>query len=263
MKSRAHLKGHPIHPFLIPFPLAFFIGTLLFDILAYINDNPQLYTLALYMEAAGLVGGLLAAVPGIIDYVSVIPKNSSAKKRGARHGILNVTVVLLYGIALYYRLNAEDPNPMIFIVLEAIGTILLFISGWMGGTLVYRNQIGVDVRYANAGKWREEHFAEQQQVSMEDPGLQLNQMQLLHVGDKRIVLAKTEKGYAAFSDHCTHKGGSLAGGAMICGTVQCPWHGSQFDVQDGQVKAGPAKTGIATYPISVEGSKIVIDVRDR
>jgi len=75
-------------------------------------------------------------------------------------------------------------------------------------------------------------------------------MKLLHVGSKRIVLGKTEKGYVAFDDHCTHKGGSLAGGAMICSTVQCPWHGSQFDVTNGQVKAGPAKENIHTYPVT-------------
>ncbi len=53
-------------------------------------------------------------------------------------------------------------------------------------------------------------------------------MKLLHVGSTSIVLAKTEKSYVAFDDRFTHKGGSLAGGAMICETVQCPWHGSHF-----------------------------------
>jgi nitrite reductase/ring-hydroxylating ferredoxin subunit len=74
-------------------------------------------------------------------------------------------------------------------------------------------------------------------------------MKLLHVDGKRIVLARTEDGYVAFDDGCTHKGGSLAGGAMICGTVQCPWHGSQFDARTGDVKAGPAKKGITTYRV--------------
>ena len=72
-------------------------------------------------------------------------------------------------------------------------------------------------------------------------------MKLIHVKGKRIVIAKTEDAYVAFDDHCTHKGGSLAGGSMICGTVQCPWHGSQFSVIDGEVKAGPARTAIKTY----------------
>ena len=75
-------------------------------------------------------------------------------------------------------------------------------------------------------------------------------------GTKRIVLARTERGYVAFDDRCTHRGGSLAGGVMICGTVQCLWHGSQFDAATGQVKAGPAKTPINVYQVTEERDEI-------
>ena len=61
----------------------------------------------------------------------------------------------------------------------------------------------------------------------------------------RVVVARTEEGYAAFEDRCTHKGGPLSDGTLICGTVQCPWHGSQFDVHSGEVKCGPATEPIA------------------
>ena len=79
--------------------------------------------------------------------------------------------------------------------------------------------------------------------------LQVDQMKLLHVGSKRIVLARTDDGYVAFDDRCTHKGGSLAGGVMVCGTVQCLWQGSQFDVSTGKVKAGPAQKQIGVYQV--------------
>jgi len=87
-------------------------------------------------------------------------------------------------------------------------------------------------------------------VAREDE-LEIDQMKLLRVGDRRIVLARTEQGYAAFDDRCTHKGGPLADGLLICGTVQCPWHGSQFDTRTGAVRAGPATEPIATYRIEV------------
>jgi len=80
------------------------------------------------------------------------------------------------------------------------------------------------------------------------------------VDGKRIVLARTAKGYAAFSDGCTHKGGSLADGAMICGTVQCPWHGSQFDVSTGAVKAGPAEKGIDVYTVRERDGEIFLEL---
>src|SRR5829696_1310782 len=63
------------------------------------------------------------------------------------------------------------------------------------------------------------------------------------------AVACTEKGYAAFQDRCTHRGGPLSDGVLICGTVQCPWHGSQFDVHTGAVKCGPAEEEIAVYPM--------------
>jgi nitrite reductase/ring-hydroxylating ferredoxin subunit len=76
---------------------------------------------------------------------------------------------------------------------------------------------------------------------------------------KRIVLGRTETGYTAFTDRCTHRGGSLADGAMICGTVQCPWHGSQFDAHSGAVKAGPAKKEIEVYTVREQDGQIVLD----
>ena len=86
-------------------------------------------------------------------------------------------------------------------------------------------------------------------------------MKLLHVNGKRIVIAKTEKGYTAFDDHCTHRGGSLAGGAVMCETVQCPWHGSQFDVFTGSVMAGPATKNISIYGAKTIEGKVIIAIR--
>jgi nitrite reductase/ring-hydroxylating ferredoxin subunit len=125
---------------------------------------------------------------------------------------------------------------------------------------VYRNQIGLDIRYADAGKWTEQSFESNSgkiAVAGSDE-LKVNQMKLLRFSDKRLVLCRTEKGYHVIDDRCTHRGGSLAGGAMICGIVQCPWHGSQFDVQSGTVKAGPAKEQILSYPVSESEGKVFV-----
>ena len=129
----------------------------------------------------------------------------------------------------------------------------------MGGVLVNRNQIGVDHRYARAGKWKEETIplqSGQPVVLARADELQIDQMKLVHLGGRRLVLAHTRGGYVAFEDRCTHKGGSLAGGVMIDGVVQCPWHGSQFDCRSGAVKAGPADTPIASYRVSEESGLV-------
>ena len=259
MKSRAHFKSHPLHPMLVNFPIAFFVGTLIFDVLGVVIERPDFFYISYYLNIAGIAFGLLAAIPGIIDYIYVVPPKSSGKKRATQHGITNVVMIVVFAIALYLK-KATDTSIYIIIGIEVVGNILLGIAGWMGGTLVFRNQIGVDVRYANAGKWKELYVDKTDgpiPVASIDE-LKLNQMKLIHVKGKRIVICKTQNGYAAFDDHCTHRGGSLAGGSMICDTVQCPWHGSQFDVNTGAVKAGPAKGGIKTYNLKVTETELIL-----
>lgn len=259
MKSRASIKSHPIHPILVTFPIAFFFGSFVFDLLGWLREDPELWNVGWMLNIAGVIGGLLAAVPGIIDYVNTIPPNSSAKERGKTHGIMNSCNVLLFAGVAYYRYGWTE-NESLVLTAEAVGVVLLSVAGWLGGTLVYRNQIGVDPRYANAGKWKEEHIdSKSEWVAVANTGdLSVNQMKLIHLNGKRIVIGKTENGFRAFSDHCTHKGGSLAGGSMICGTVQCPWHGTQFDVNTGGVKAGPATERIETYSVEEREGKVYV-----
>lgn len=260
MKSKASVKSHPIHPMLVAFPIAFFTGTLLFDVLAVTMENDSFWRTGLYLEAAGVVAAIFAAIPGAIDYFMTVPPRSSAKERATKHALLNITMLVLFVIALIIR---EDRShiPLLVVGLELAGFVLMGFAGWMGGTLVYRNQIGVDPRYAQAGKWKEEYLDVKNgtvMVAKEDE-LKINQMKLVHLHGQRIVIGRTEEGYVAFEDRCTHRGGSLAGGAMICGTVQCPWHGSQFDTRSGAVKAGPAKEAITVYPLTLSNGKIYLN----
>ncbi len=259
MKSKAHLKSHPLHPILVAFPIAFFIGALMFDLLSVITGNSHFWQTGYHLAIAGIVGAVLAAVPGAIDYFYSVPPQSTAKKRATKHALLNVTNLILFVFVVYYRQN-NPAESLVVVALEAVGVVLLSIAGWMGGTLVHRNQIGIDHRYAEAGKWNEAYVDASNgriQVALSDE-LKLNGMKLVHVNKKRIVIGKTENGFVAFSDHCTHRGGSLADGALICGTVQCPWHGSQFDVETGNVKAGPAKEKITTHRIEQEEGRIFL-----
>jgi uncharacterized membrane protein/nitrite reductase/ring-hydroxylating ferredoxin subunit len=259
MKSRASFKGHPLHPMLIAFPVAFFTGTLLFDILGFINNNPNFWQTGMYMEILGILGGLVAAIPGAIDYFTTVPPKSSAKKRATKHAFTNISMLIVFSVALFYR-QEHGAIQIVILGFEIVGFALISFAGWMGATLVYRNQIGVNPRYANAGKWNEAYFDKKTgEIEVaKTTELKTDQMKLLHLKNKRIVLARTEQEFVAFDDHCSHRGGSLAGGAMICGTVQCPWHGSQFDVKTGEVKAGPAKVKIKTYTVKEANGKVYL-----
>lgn len=258
MRSRAHFRSHPLHPPLTDFPIAFLTGAFLADAVGRLLGSVELWTVGGYLSLAGIAAGIAAAVPGLVDYRYTVPPDGSARRRARKHGWVNGSALLLFALARWVRGDAAvAPDPPL-LALEALGAALLAWGGWMGGTLVYRNQIGVDHRYARAGKWRE---------TRADPDagpvivaraneLEVDQMKLVRTPDRRLVVARTEQGYVAFDDRCPHRGGSLAGGTMTCGTVTCPWHGSQFDVRTGAPRAGPAEQGIRTWPLEQVGDEI-------
>jgi nitrite reductase/ring-hydroxylating ferredoxin subunit/uncharacterized membrane protein len=262
MRSSAHIKGHPIHPMLIPFPFAYLFGSAVLDIWASATGRRKWFRTAGHMNKLGLGSAVVAAVPGLVDYVFAVPPKSSAQERATKHMLANLSSVALFAAARIGRRDA-DARPAIWsIAVEVLGAGLLAAGGWMGGTLVSRNQISVDHRYANAGKWKVDAIpagalAESGETDVgSSDELKVDQMKLLRVGDHRIVLARTEAGYVAFDDRCTHKGGPLSDGVLACGTVQCPWHGSQFDVKTGAVRQGPASRGIETYEVSERDGRV-------
>src|SRR5215213_8023383 len=102
MRSRAHFKSHPLHPILIPFPIAFFTGTVGFHLAGWIYQWPPLALTAYYLNMVGIGFALLAAIPGFIDFLTVVPPRSSGKKRAAQHGILNVLMLLCFTATFIY-----------------------------------------------------------------------------------------------------------------------------------------------------------------
>ena len=246
---------------LIPFPFAFLTGAFLFDVAGRLLRRPDYSATGRHLTAAGIGSGLLAAVPGIIDYFGVVPPKSSAKRRATKHALSNVSALTLFGLGWALRRNGSASGATL--AAEGAGVGMMSIGGWLGGTLVYRNQIGVDHRYADAGKWKEERLpaaGEQPALPPADDDLGLNQMKLVHVDGRRVAVGRTEEGTCAFDDRCTHRGGPLSDGVLINGTVQCPWHGSQFDVRTGQVKCGPATDPIATYPTAESSREVRVRV---
>jgi uncharacterized membrane protein len=109
MKSKASIKTHPLHPILVTFPIAFYIGTLIFDTLAFWYQDSEYGITGKYLHIAGIVGAVIAAVPGIIDFLYTVPPDSSAKKRGFKHGIINGTVLYIFVMALHLKFRATVP----------------------------------------------------------------------------------------------------------------------------------------------------------
>lgn len=144
MRTPASVAGHPIHPMLIVFPVGLLVFSLICDLLALFTPDPLIvYTVALYTMVGGFIGALVAAVPGFIDFLSI--SDEDVKKIAVVHMILNLVVVVLYGINIWLRVNGSELNGMP-LLLSVIAVGLLGISGWLGGSMAYRHGVGVNVK---------------------------------------------------------------------------------------------------------------------
>lgn len=144
MESHAKLFGHPIHPMLIVFPIGLLAAAVIFDIVYVVSGNEQLAIFSYWAIFAGLVGGLLAAVFGLIDWLNV-PAGTRAKRLGLIHGLGNLVVVALF--ALSFLLRRDDPTYLpgtAPLILGILGIALACVTAWIGGELVYRLRVGVD-----------------------------------------------------------------------------------------------------------------------
>jgi len=144
MKSKASIAGHPIHPMLIPFPLALWATSFVVDVLFYFLRHPTLLVIAKFMIAAGCIGAIAAAIPGIIDWLAI--RNSDVKKVANWHARLNIAALVVFAISLFLRLGSYSElvgrNLTIPFLLSLVGVILISISGWLGGELAFRYGVG-------------------------------------------------------------------------------------------------------------------------
>lgn len=144
MRGRARLLGHPIHPMLVPIPIGLFLLALVFDLVVIAGGPRALGLGSFWAIAGGVVGGLSAAVFGLIDWTA-IPSRTRAKGVGLLHAGANVTVVGLFAVAWLTRLGSADRVPTWTAVgLEIAGVALMLVAGWLGGELVDRLGVGVD-----------------------------------------------------------------------------------------------------------------------
>ena len=146
MKTPASIGSHPIHPMLIPFPLALWTFSLISDAIFYFGGrNPAWENVAFYCLAGGIVGGALAAVPGIIDYFSI--KDKKVSKIAAWHARINVLALLIFIASFYLRTDKGlrlVGHLTIPVLLSVLGVILISISGYLGGEMVYVHHVAVE-----------------------------------------------------------------------------------------------------------------------
>lgn len=147
MQSKAQLLGHPVHQMLIVFPLGLLATGVVFDIIYLASGTRGFADVAYWLIFSGIIGGLLAAPFGLVDWLS-IPNGTRAKRIGAMHGLGNAVVLVLFVLSEIMRNRDPADAPTIAYICSFAGAALALVTGWLGGELVDRLGIGV---HANAG----------------------------------------------------------------------------------------------------------------
>ena len=141
-QSTARLFGHPLHPMLIPFPMVCFIGALATDIAYWRTATLFWINMGSWLLAAGLLFGVLAAATGMIDYAA--NKRIRALRPATPHMLINITVMVLETVNVFVH-NRDGWTAVVptGLILSAVSVLLLGVSAWLGGSLVYKHGVGV------------------------------------------------------------------------------------------------------------------------
>jgi uncharacterized membrane protein len=142
MASPASIARHPIHAILVPIPIGLWLFSLFADVVFIAGwGGPVWSDLAFYTMAGGIVGALFAAVPGFIDFLSL--RDRKVRMIGAIHLSLNLVIVAMFAVNLWLR-TTTAPGAGIPFLLSVNAIVLLGVSGWLGGEMVYVHGVGVE-----------------------------------------------------------------------------------------------------------------------
>jgi uncharacterized membrane protein len=141
-KSTASFMGHPLHPTIVPFPIAFFVGALVTDLLYLRHGHPFWAMVSFCLLAAGLVMAAVAALLGLTDFAG--EPRIRALRAAWLHMIANVLAVVVELVNIILRWHDRaGPIASTGIYLSIVAVLLLLFSGWMGGEMVFRHRVGV------------------------------------------------------------------------------------------------------------------------
>jgi len=142
MKTPASIAGHPIHPMLVPIAIGCWLFSFASDLLGmFVGGSTPWAMLAYYTMIGGIVGALLAALPGLIDLLS-LPAGYT-KSIAVKHMLINLTVVAIYIFNAWLR-HSGTPGQKLPFILSVVTVLMLLVSGWLGGKMVFEAGVGVD-----------------------------------------------------------------------------------------------------------------------
>jgi nitrite reductase/ring-hydroxylating ferredoxin subunit/uncharacterized membrane protein len=239
--------GHPLHPAIVDVPIGAWTAALVLDAL-------QMEKAADTAVGIGLAGAVGAAVTGLADW-SETSGTGRAQRVGAMHGILNVAATTCYALSLAQRMRGRRKSGVGF---SLVGYAIAGASAYLGGHLVFGEQIGVD-HTATADSGKPERFT----TVLADEKLKEGKPTRVKANSVAILLVRQNGTIHALAETCTHLGGPLAEGELDDEGIRCPWHGSRFCLADGSVLNGPATFRERVFEVRVKDGEIQVRARQQ
>lgn len=238
--------GHPLHPVLTDIPIGAWTAALVFDAMESMSGRKECGSAADLAIGIGLIGAVGSAVTGITDWSEI---DDPARKVGLLHGVLNVAATTLYTASLLMRKRKKTRRTGI--AMSMLGFAVASSAAYLGGHLVFGEQIGVDhTASPNSNK------PEKYKRAMEVDDLKANKPTRVEIDGVAILLVKRGGEIYALSETCPHLGGPLSEGKVVGDAIECPWHGSQLALEDGHVVNGPTTYPARCYEVRVRGGHI-------
>jgi nitrite reductase/ring-hydroxylating ferredoxin subunit/uncharacterized membrane protein len=238
--------GHPLHPVLTDIPIGLWTIAIIFDLSYLIERSHGWVSAADVTIFVGLLAAIAAALTGYTDWGATFGRE---RRVGIAHGLLNTVVIVLYLVSFILRVTGGSRG--LAILLAYAGYLVLLTAAFLGGELVFSIGTGV-----NHHAWQEvpTKFTKVLLEGQLADGVLIKAM----AGDTPILLYKKGDTLCALSETCSHAGGPLSEGELDGNIVQCPWHGSRFDVYTGQVKGGPATISQVRYETRRQNGQIEV-----
>ncbi len=148
MQSKVTIFGHSVHPMLVAFPIAFYSAALASYGVYACTDDVFVFRVGVVANVAGVVGAVLAAIPGFIDWAFAIPGGHPAKATGLQHMLVHVFALILFAISAWVGFNQWDlakPSATSLLVLSSVGMAFTLVGGFLGWAMVQKHHMGIDL----------------------------------------------------------------------------------------------------------------------
>jgi nitrite reductase/ring-hydroxylating ferredoxin subunit/uncharacterized membrane protein len=245
--------GHPLHPALTDIPVGAWTAALALDALESMSGRKECGSAADLAIGVGLVGAVGSAITGITDWSET---DEPARKAGLLHGLLNVAATTLYTTALVMRKRRRTRRSGIAV--SMLGYAVASTAAYLGGHLVFGEQVGVDhTATADAGK------PEKYTKVMPEADLKENKPTRVLANGVPVLLVRRKKEIYAITETCPHLGGPLSEGKLVGDAIQCPWHGSELALDDGHVVNGPTTYPARCFAVRIRGGYIEVRAERR